>query len=754
MTAPLVSCLMPTYNRRPFIAHAIAYYLRQTYENRELIVLDDGDEAIGDLIPDDRRIRYERLPRKITLGAKLNLGSEMAQGDLIAHFDDDDWYAPWRLAYQVDALLRDRTDLCGINQLLYYDLRNATAFEYRYPAEQKTWLLGSDLLYTKSYWSTHRFADIDVGMDLLFSWGAERSRITVLDDRDFAVHMIHATNVSPKQTAGAYWHPHQRDDIARAMGEDWAFYQRCDRGAGHPSARLGAPLAHTARVSPAAEPKPLRNVFACLVHERPECVIDLVSNLRRLDPQSRILLYDGGADGKLLDPRLPWACWGVEIHPTPRPMQWGCLHDFALDCLRHLRSTDAFDVVTIVDSDQLALRAGYSDFLARRLGDRDGLGLLSSAPERQGAQTTIPPCVTAHQEIALWRPFLRRFPDGEEKFAHWTFWPATVIAADAGTALLEMFDRDRDLAEIMRASRLWATEEILFPTLAALLGFRIERNPCIGDFVKYRAAFVAKDVETALRRPDAYWMHPVTRQYADPARARIRAAHDDYRGTPAPGATPPAEPLLSPILRRVRAIEGWLEDEEAEVLAVAARELLSRDATPKRIVEIGSYCGKATALLAALAQACSPQSRVLAIDTFDGVVGALDSGLVAHGPTLAKFKQMLAEAGASAQVDISVGRACDALCDQPIDLILVDGLHDYASVAQDFHAFAAKLAPGALAAFHDYAPYFPGVRRFVDELLADGAWEEERQAGSMIILRRAGVVPAVSGTSVQLQATD
>ncbi len=746
LSESLVSCLMPTYNRRPFLAHAIAYFQRQTYASRELIVLDDGEDCVADLIPDDPRVRYERLPKKINLGAKLNLGCEMARGDIIAHFDDDDWYAPWRLTYQVEALGRTGSDICGINQLLYYDLRDGGAYEYRYPADAQTWLLGSDLLYAKSFWRGRRFAEIDVGMDGLFCWSAERQRIAVLEDRSFAVHMIHPTNASPKLTSGLWWHPHPPAEIARAMGEDWGFYQRRGDGDALPRERALSTRAAEASASPPAErtqPKPLRNVFACLVHEKPECVIDLVSNLRRLDPQSRILLYDGGADGKLLDPRLPWARWGAEIHPTPRPMRWGRLHDFALDCLRHLGSADAFDVMTIVDSDQLALRAGYSDFLARRLGDREGLGLLSSAPERQWPQTTIPPCVTAHQEIALWRPFLRRFPDGEDKFAHWTFWPATVIAAEAGMALLEMFEQDRDLAELMRASRLWATEEVLFPTLAALLGFRIERNPCAGDFVKYRADFAANDVEAALRRPDAYWMHPVTRQYADPTRMRIRAAHDDYRAAPARVAFPAARALLSPILRRSRAIEGWLEDEEAEMLAVAAREVLSCDAAPKRIVEIGSYCGKATTLLAGLAQAFSPQTRVLAIDTFDGVVGALDRGLIANEPTLAKFKRVLAETGTSPQVDIIVGRASEAACDQAVDLILVDGLHDYASVAQDFHAFAAKLAPDALAAFHDYAPYFPGVQRFVDDLLTDGAWEAKGQTGSMIILKRAYATGAV-----------
>ena len=43
----------------------------------------------------------------------------------------------------------------------------------------------------------------------------------------------------------------------------------------------------------------VRNVFAVLVHERPDCVVDLVRNLRHLDPGSQVLLYNGGRNGLL-----------------------------------------------------------------------------------------------------------------------------------------------------------------------------------------------------------------------------------------------------------------------------------------------------------------------------------------------------------------------------------------------------------------------------------------------------------------------
>jgi glycosyltransferase involved in cell wall biosynthesis len=55
---PLVSCLMPTADRREFIPCAIRCFKNQDYENLELIILDDGEQEIRDLIPSDPRIRY------------------------------------------------------------------------------------------------------------------------------------------------------------------------------------------------------------------------------------------------------------------------------------------------------------------------------------------------------------------------------------------------------------------------------------------------------------------------------------------------------------------------------------------------------------------------------------------------------------------------------------------------------------------------------------------------------------------------
>jgi len=109
----------------------IHYFLRQDYPEKELLVVDDGPDAVGDLIPADPRIRYIRLPQKITLGAKLNLCCAEARGPLIAQWDDDDWYGSDRLSRQMEAMSRTNADVCGISDLLYLDLPMAQSARAR-----------------------------------------------------------------------------------------------------------------------------------------------------------------------------------------------------------------------------------------------------------------------------------------------------------------------------------------------------------------------------------------------------------------------------------------------------------------------------------------------------------------------------------------------------------------------------------------------------------------------------------------------
>lgn len=152
---PLVSCVMPTWNRRAFIPAAIDCWLKQTYENRELVILDDGDEPIEDLIPDDPRILYIVEGKRRITGDKRNRVNSLAQGEIICHWDDDDWSASDRIAYQVAQLQKTGKAITGFSDLLFWDLAENCAKRFR--SSVAGYVCGTTFCYTKEFWSVHRF---------------------------------------------------------------------------------------------------------------------------------------------------------------------------------------------------------------------------------------------------------------------------------------------------------------------------------------------------------------------------------------------------------------------------------------------------------------------------------------------------------------------------------------------------------------------------------------------------------------------
>ncbi len=792
---------MPTYNRRPFIAHAIRYFLRQDYQRKELIILDDGQDSIRDLVPESDMIRYYRLEERVNLGAKLNIACQYAKGDVIAHWDDDDWYAERRLQYQVDQLLTGKVEVCGINRLLYYDLRNHCAYRYVYPADQRAWLLGSSLCYTRETWSRNRFSEIDVGMDALFVSRVAPGRVKALADETISVHIIHDQNISPKRTADAWWQPYPVSEIQRIVDNDWEVYGGAESPATDRTADASARRALTTNT--VKEGRPFRNVFACLVHENTSCIIDLVRNLHYHDPASVILLYNGSRDPGLLEDCEALEKFGVVVHPDAVAVEHGYLHPFALRCMEYSLAHLSFDTMTIVDSDQLCVQSRYTECLERFFSVSPNVGLLSNRPQRVRAEENeVHTAIQAFKEYELWKPFLKRFPGGEDKFVHWTFWPSTVFSAAACRDLTRLFREDTQLQEIMCKTQIWATEEIILPTLVSLLGYAIADTPFRYDFVKYRVAFTIGDMDQAVSKQDVFWVHPVPRRYEEPLRQHIRNTFGQYvRAAAAPTVlgTPATQPMHGTsavvqtraagqvhcpsetasgffrplaLIESLREIEGWLENQEADLLMAAVIKVCSNAGKaheqaasstgkaggqessgeageqadgaeagrmsniPCNIVEVGSYHGKATILMGSTARAFFPDAVITAIDPHDGLLGAVDRGITRHLPSYEKFRQNIEKARLTEMVRIIRDRSGNVKWQGPISLLLIDGLHDYPNVAADFWRFAASVTPGGYVCFHDYAEYYPGVTAFVDELVAGDQFCMAGLAGSLAVLQK------------------
>jgi ADP-heptose:LPS heptosyltransferase/2-polyprenyl-3-methyl-5-hydroxy-6-metoxy-1,4-benzoquinol methylase len=218
VSLPLVSCIMPTANRRRFVPRAIECFLAQDYAEKELLILDDGEERIEDLVPRDPRVRYVRGARRQPVGTKRNAACNEARGELIAHWDDDDWSAPWRLSYQVAELARSGADVCGLDRVLFADAGGGRAWEYVYPKGGQPWVYGATLCYRKAFWRGNPFPDVNVGEDARFVWNARGARILALERNDFFVGLVHEGNTSPKQTRDARWQARPPQPIQALTG--------------------------------------------------------------------------------------------------------------------------------------------------------------------------------------------------------------------------------------------------------------------------------------------------------------------------------------------------------------------------------------------------------------------------------------------------------------------------------------------------------------------------------------------------------
>lgn len=240
---PLVSCIMPTYNRRAFVPKAIEYFLRQDYPNRELIIVDDGDDCIRDLVPNHPSIRYLSLPQRIRLGTKRNKAVEMSRGEIIVHWDDDDWMDPRRVSHQVSALLEDNADICGTSSVCFYEVATSRLSLYRYPKTQKRWLYGASLCYRRTLWQQKPFEPLEIGEDTRFVWAPPQGRVVDIGDFRALVAIVHSKNTStPRPLSGAHWSAWRGEGAEQIFGPDWAHYLSMRLSAeAHAPLRAGAP---------------------------------------------------------------------------------------------------------------------------------------------------------------------------------------------------------------------------------------------------------------------------------------------------------------------------------------------------------------------------------------------------------------------------------------------------------------------------------------------------------------------------------
>lgn len=163
-----------------------------------------------------------------------------------------------------------------------------------------------------------------------------------------------------------------------------------------------------------------------------------------------------------------------------------------------------------------------------------------------------------------------------------------------------------------------------------------------------------------------------------------------------------------------RGVPGFLGDHEARFLAMLAA------CTPANgtIVEIGSYKGKSTVLLASVA-AHYGLGRVVAIDPHTGP-SITDPKLAPGSSTFEEFLAALRGAKLEEQVEVhhAFSRETAKGWNRAIRLLWIDGDHTYQGTKEDFELFSPYLSNGALVAMHDALHAYEGpIRVFVEKIL-------------------------------------
>lgn len=184
---PRVSCLMVTANRKRIASRAIKCFERQTYANKELVIIDDGKQDYSDLLtnipPSDVNYIRVKQKKKIKLGELRNISLEAAKGDLLIQWDDDDWYHADRVRLQSEVLQKGAEACCLSSSLTHIQnsefkhlpfigslnggipgsIMHVKDSRIRYP----NYLKGEDSVYLES-WNNKNFVELPQSMAYLF----------------------------------------------------------------------------------------------------------------------------------------------------------------------------------------------------------------------------------------------------------------------------------------------------------------------------------------------------------------------------------------------------------------------------------------------------------------------------------------------------------------------------------------------------------------------------------------------------------
>lgn len=144
---PLVTVYIPTFNRVELLKRAVESVRQQTYQNLEIIIVDDCSkdgthEYLEEIKKQDSRIRYFIKEKNSGACVSRNIAIENAKGEFITGLDDDDYFLENRLETFINEW--SDKDICLFSNISYK--RSANSFQSNYRQAMKTLVSQKDLL--------------------------------------------------------------------------------------------------------------------------------------------------------------------------------------------------------------------------------------------------------------------------------------------------------------------------------------------------------------------------------------------------------------------------------------------------------------------------------------------------------------------------------------------------------------------------------------------------------------------------------
>jgi glycosyltransferase involved in cell wall biosynthesis len=195
---PLVTSIIPAFNREEYIAEAIESVLNQTYRNIEIIVIDDGstDNTSRILSSYNGKIKYFRQPNSGASAAR-NSGISKAAGDFISFLDSDDLWEKNKISLQMECFENNPgIDICLCNTKIFSE-KKITNFDQKYiiatPYHLCSILIKKEVLKRVGYFKTN----LKSGEDTDFFLRIKEMGIPLKILQDKLVNIrIHANNLT------------------------------------------------------------------------------------------------------------------------------------------------------------------------------------------------------------------------------------------------------------------------------------------------------------------------------------------------------------------------------------------------------------------------------------------------------------------------------------------------------------------------------------------------------------------------------